>query len=102
MFGNYVGSFVKVDKGLSENRPRSFLRLQANVDISKSLKSRVFIKNDDGSTQWLAFKHERLSDFCFGCGKLGHVVVGCSAKSAGGTNLLELVFWILAWLLGPR
>lgn len=47
MFGNYVGSFVKVDKGLSENRPRSFLRLQANVDISKSLKSRVFIKNDD-------------------------------------------------------
>lgn len=39
-----------------------------------------FIENEDNSSRWLVFKYERLSDFCFNCGKLGHVVPSCSGK----------------------
>lgn len=79
-FGNYIRSFVKIDKSLTENRPRSFLRVHIHVDVTKALKTGVFIKNKDGSNRWLTFKYERLSDFYFGCGKLGHVINGCDFK----------------------
>lgn len=45
-FGNFDGSFIKVDRGVLENTHRP-------------LKSGVFIKNDNGSHRWLAFKYER-------------------------------------------
>lgn len=77
-FGNYIGKFLKLDRALVEDRPQSYLRVQVEVDICKALKVCVFIKNDDGSIRWLAFKYERISYYCFSCGKLGHVVAGCS------------------------
>lgn len=37
-FRNYIGSFIKADKGLGENRVRGFLRFQVQVDTTKPLK----------------------------------------------------------------
>lgn len=76
-FANFIGVFLQADNGLSYHKIRSFLYVQVNVDVSHALKSGVFIRNGDGSHQWLAFKYERLSDFCYFCGKLGHVSEGC-------------------------
>lgn len=64
-FDNFIRSFLKIDKGLKENMPQSYLGDMANVEVSKALKTKAFIKNDDGSTRWLAFKYEKLSDFLF-------------------------------------
>lgn len=76
-FVNFIGSFLKIDKSLEENKVKSYLLVQVNVDTTKALKTSAFIKNDDGSMRWLAFKYERLSDFYFVCGRLGHVDAGC-------------------------
>lgn len=80
-FDNFIRSFFKIDKGLKENMPHSYLRVMANVEFSKALKTKAFIKNDDGSTRWLAFKYEKLLDFCFSCGKSGHNIAGCDEDS---------------------
>lgn len=64
-FKNFIRTFIKIDEGLEDLRIKSYLRVQVSVDITKSLKSGVFIRNEDGTTRWLAFKYERLSDFCF-------------------------------------
>lgn len=61
MFGNYIGAYIGTDRGLSKNRPRSFLRVRVDVDVYKPLKLGAFIKNDDGTNRWLAFKYERLN-----------------------------------------
>lgn len=51
-FGNYIRSFVKMDKRLTENRPRSFLRAHINIDVTKALKtgfsSRIRTVQTDG------------------------------------------------------
>lgn len=63
--------------------------MQINVDVKKALKTVVFIKNKDGSNRWLTFKYERLSNFYFGCGKLGHVINGCDFKLNGEIGPLD-------------
>lgn len=89
MFGNYIGTYIGTDRGLSKNRPRSFLRVRVDVDVYNPLKLGIFIKNDDGTNHWLAFKYERLSDFYFGCGRLGHMVNDCSNLSTAETSPLD-------------
>lgn len=78
-FGNYIGSFLTVDRRLAEHKVSGFLRLKVSVDVSKPLKTNGFTRNDDGTSRWLAFKYERISDFCFCCGKLGHCLSTCSS-----------------------
>lgn len=45
-FDNFIRSFLKIDKGLKENMPQSYLWVMANVEVSKALKTKAFIKND--------------------------------------------------------
>lgn len=59
------------------------------MDVLKSLKSSVFIKNDDDSTQWLPFKYKRLSDFYFNYGRLGHTVGICSSPPSDNHGALD-------------
>lgn len=88
-FENFIRTFIKMDKGLEDLRIKSYLRVQVSVDITKSLKSCVFIRNEDGTTRWLAFKYERLSNFCFNWGKLGYTSSHClstTPPSYGATD----------------
>lgn len=48
---------MKIDKSLEENKVKSYLLVQVNVDTTKALKTSAFIKNDDRSMRWLAFKY---------------------------------------------
>lgn len=88
-FGNHLGTYIKSDKGLTDLRLKGYQRVQVRVDVLKSLKSSVFIKNDDGSTQWLPFKYERLYNFCFNCGRLGHTVGICSSPPPDNHGALD-------------
>lgn len=80
-FGAYIGEYLCVDEAKLKSRLCPYLRIHAQIDISKSLKSGTFIRNEDGSSRWLPFKYEHLSDFCFTCGKLGHTMTGCQLVS---------------------
>lgn len=83
---------------MGEHRIRRFLRIQVQVNNTKSLKTTIFIKNDDGFIRWLAFKYERLSDFYFRCGKLGHVMVHCDEFPAPTHDMEDPRTSFGAWL----
>jgi hypothetical protein len=54
----------------------SYLRLRVNIDITKPLeRGRALILA--GKSSWVAFKYEKLSQFCFRCGRLVHGNRGC-------------------------
>lgn len=97
-FGNFIGTFLQVDKGTMEKKLRGYLRIQVKLDVTQSLKTDIFIKNEDESFRWLAFKYERLSDFCFNCGKLGHVSTSCSSSKVQTDGVLHPKYAFGPWL----
>ncbi|KAL5783407.1 hypothetical protein ACOSP7_008436 [Xanthoceras sorbifolium] len=55
-----------------------FLRIRVNIDISQPLKRGIRVSLDDSEeTIMLLIRYERLPEYCFGCGMVGHHVRDC-------------------------
>ncbi|PWA82942.1 hypothetical protein CTI12_AA174550 [Artemisia annua] len=68
-----IGSLVELDcvgEGLQLNRP--FLRFRVAVDLNAPLCPGFEITRDGLKPLFISFKYERLSNFCYACGRLGH------------------------------
>ncbi|OMO73700.1 hypothetical protein CCACVL1_17176, partial [Corchorus capsularis] len=51
---------------------RSFLRVRVAIDTSKPLLPGFWVPRDGKDMLRVRLKYERLGDFCYGCGKIGH------------------------------
>lgn len=72
--GNFIGGFLELDESYKyPHKLKKFLRIRANVDNGVQLKTGIFIKREDGSSLWIQFRYERLSDFVFAVVNLGMV-----------------------------
>jgi hypothetical protein len=73
--GNILGDFEEMD--MEEiNRMRKFLRIKASLDLTKPLK-RGSKLHFQGKDIWVDYKYERLPNFCFVCGRIGHQMRDC-------------------------
>lgn len=59
------------------------------MNIQEPLKSGCFIQQESGEKLWVAFKFERLSDFCYGCGMIDHTVVACVGEVSGDMHAMR-------------
>ncbi|XP_019161976.1 PREDICTED: uncharacterized protein LOC109158517 [Ipomoea nil] len=112
--GNYIGTFITTDPLNFGGAWRSFMRIRVRLDVAAPLKRRMKILRKDGTVQWINFRYERLSTFCFCCGVLGHSDKFCRRVYEEGIELDEFPFgtWMRAssrrqvkpvgakWLLG--
>ncbi|XP_050241252.1 uncharacterized protein At4g02000-like [Quercus robur] len=55
----------------------SFIRVRVRVDIAQPLCRGRLITLEDGKSQWVSFKYERLANLCYWCGCLSHVDRDC-------------------------
>ncbi|KAK3012835.1 hypothetical protein RJ639_008614 [Escallonia herrerae] len=55
-----------------------FLRIQVVLDIRQPIHTGFHRTKEASSTSWIHLRYERLPDFCFNCGRIGHVHKGCS------------------------
>ncbi|TXG73661.1 hypothetical protein EZV62_002240 [Acer yangbiense] len=65
-----------------------FIRVNVRIDISKPLKR--WLKLKLGKTEEVTrvnLKYERLPEFCFTCGRIGHGIKGCMDEEARKTAL---------------
>lgn len=62
----------EVDLKEGEVKWEDYICIGVRVDIAKSLlhKKRFIIGNLE--PMWISFSHEKLPDFCFDCGVMGH------------------------------
>jgi hypothetical protein len=66
-----------LDTDLSSSGWKRFIRVRVEMDVGKSLCTRFPMNREKLSTLWIPFKYEKLGNFCYGCGLLGHEVKSC-------------------------
>lgn len=65
---------------------RGFIRMKAEVNVGEPFLSGFWWTNVKGNDKWATIKFERLSDFCYGCGKLGHTSLTYNEEIAISEN----------------
>lgn len=75
-----LGEIIAVEEPGDKGRLANFLRVRVWVDITKPLKKGFFLRRPLEGDSWVRYKYERLSDFCYGCGVVGHAVNECKDK----------------------
>ncbi|XP_009363711.2 uncharacterized protein LOC103953669 [Pyrus x bretschneideri] len=75
-----AGKFLAMeDPGLA----RGFLRVRILVDTEKPLFKGCWIRRDTNKDTWVEFRYERLQDFCYRCGRIGHINTECTVEVTG-------------------
>ncbi|XP_041001644.1 uncharacterized protein LOC121247347 [Juglans microcarpa x Juglans regia] len=75
-FAEAIGLVIRVDAEEDGRAWGRCLRVRVAVDLNKPLLRGKWLKLDD-KQHWVAFKYERLQNFCFHCGVLNHKGKGC-------------------------
>lgn len=96
--GNFIGCFIHADKSNFDGSWKSFLRIRVRLDVTKPLKRKMKIKRQGGDCVWVDFKYERLPNFCFLCGLLGHTDRYCQLQFEMNTHEAEKPYgtWLRA------
>jgi len=75
--GNFIGEFLEYDAKNNSNHLRSYMRIRVLLDVTKPLKRQKKIKKPGGDSGYIRFKYERLGNYCYFCGMLGHIEDFC-------------------------
>nr|GMD98183.1 uncharacterized protein LOC109147766 [Ipomoea batatas] len=96
--GNFIGSYVCMDENNSEGWWSTFIRIRVSIDITKPLTSKMRIRRPGGEWSWISFRYERLPNFCFICGIIGHTEKFCLKlfKEFGQPEEKQYGAWIRA------
>lgn len=81
-----LGEVIAVEDPDGRGKPMRFIRVRVWIDITKPLKKGFYLKRHDDEDIWVKFKYERLSDYCYGCGRVGHTVNDCGDKGGVRDN----------------
>ncbi|KAL8456497.1 hypothetical protein ACS0TY_034637 [Phlomoides rotata] len=82
LIGDFLGSFLEYDQTNDRGAWRAYMRVRVNVDTSLPLKRFKSIRRGEGGAFQITFKYEKLSTFCFMCGRVGHTENFCELKYA--------------------
>lgn len=74
--GNSIGSFVVSDKVSSEQT--KYLPVRVDILVDKPLCWGGFVSSLKGEKVWVDYRYERLPNYCYRCGRLGHEEKGCN------------------------
>ncbi|XP_050211399.1 uncharacterized protein LOC126661587 [Mercurialis annua] len=53
------------------------LRVRIQVNVTSPLKRGVMVRNKNGDKVWVYFRFERMPNYCYWCGHIGHVHDDC-------------------------
>uniref|UniRef100_A0A803P0U8 Zinc knuckle CX2CX4HX4C domain-containing protein n=1 Tax=Cannabis sativa TaxID=3483 RepID=A0A803P0U8_CANSA len=78
ILGNMVGTFLEVHEDSLNEGWGPFLRMRVGIDVSKPLLRGQLVSFPwMANEMWLDYRYERLPDFYYECGIIGHVFDKC-------------------------
>ncbi|XP_035547259.1 uncharacterized protein LOC118348856 [Juglans regia] len=86
LIGNKIGIVEEVDGEQSEVAWGEYLRIRVRVNISQPLMRGITVKLGQFGSVWIRFAYERLPNFCYMCGKLGHQQKDCEINGTQGAR----------------
>lgn len=106
MIGKKIGRVEEVDVEKGELALGEFMRVRVVIDVTKLLVRGTKLSTGDGDSMWVRFSYERLPNFCYHCGYLGHGDKECGSRQnlplAKGVEMLPYGIWIKATNYGGR
>ncbi|GMN56956.1 hypothetical protein TIFTF001_026061 [Ficus carica] len=83
------GEFLRWNHGYLINICGSFLHVRVLIDVSKPIRKVVpVLVSTNGTTHRAELKFERIPDFCYVCGRIGHITTKCLEPVAN--EMIEL------------
>lgn len=84
--GKYLGHNCMLDEESLMSRVHRFVCIRVELNITEKLKPGCYITRENGEQLWIAFRYERLSEFCYRCGLLDHTEQACHIPSPEKQN----------------
>lgn len=95
--GDNMGGFIMFDDsdplGLD-----NFLRIKASINVGKPLRRGIKVATSNDGFKWVDIKYERIGDFCYFCGMLGHIDKDCTALESYDNDKKDMVYKYGPWL----
>ncbi|KAL0320307.1 UNVERIFIED_CONTAM: hypothetical protein Sradi_5292200 [Sesamum radiatum] len=80
LVGNRIGVFRELDADDSGYSWGAYLRLRVGLNVNKPLKRAMEVRSMLGEELLVRFTYERLPNFCYLCGILGHIDRYCQLR----------------------
>lgn len=100
--GELVGKVEEVDTDKAGDCMGQIIRMRIWVDITQPLKKILFIETEEGRKIPVAVEYEKLPDFCYCCGCLGHSYNECPKYKGQPKKDLDYGPWLKAMNWGDR
>ncbi|KAL0315597.1 UNVERIFIED_CONTAM: hypothetical protein Sradi_5437900 [Sesamum radiatum] len=78
--GEKIGRPYVLDQTKGPESCGSYLRFRIAIDVTKPLPRALKIRTVLGDEQLVTFTYERLPNFCYICGRLGHISQWCESR----------------------
>ena len=73
-----LGTVIEEDLiGNGDEAGKRYVRVRVSIVVDKPLITGFPLVRESFPTIWIPFKFEKLGNFCYGCGHIGHDIKDC-------------------------
>lgn len=98
--GELIGKVEEINTNKIGDCLGQVIRLRISIDITQPLRKILFIESEDGKKVPVSIEYEKLPNFCFYCGWLGHSYKECEKYEEQSKQDLAYRPWLkaLSWV----
>jgi hypothetical protein len=78
------------------------IKIKVAINVHKPIPSEIHVGNPTNGNCWVDFRYEKLPQFCFNCGLIGHAASLCHNQALNMETLAPLGPWIRSTQYGKR